>query len=161
MSSPLERLTGAGKPLAAEPPDPKEFEGLKRSGLARLKDAANPANALESRFDLAYNAAHAFCLAALRQKDFGRISVTSFFKCCRTPWAWVLRSGGFSTSVIRFAISANTRETSTLMSALLRTSSLRVALLPRSSRTSNLSTNQLIRRNRGSRRGVDCLAVCR
>jgi hypothetical protein len=54
MTSPLERLAGAGKPLAAEPPDAKEFEGLKRSGLARLKDAANPANALESRFDLAY-----------------------------------------------------------------------------------------------------------
>jgi len=49
MPSPLERLTGTGKPLAAEPPDPQEFEGLKRSGLARLKDAANPANALESR----------------------------------------------------------------------------------------------------------------
>jgi hypothetical protein len=70
MPSPLERLTGAGKPLAAEPPDPQEFEGLKRSGLARLKDAANPANALESRFDLAYNAAHALCLAALRYTGF-------------------------------------------------------------------------------------------
>ena len=70
MTSPLDRLTGAGKPLAAEPPDAKEFEGLKRSGLARLKDAANPANALESRFDLAYNGAHALCLAALRHKGF-------------------------------------------------------------------------------------------
>jgi hypothetical protein len=70
MTSPLERLAGAGKPLAAEPPDAKEFEGLKRSGLARLKDAANPANALESRFDLAYNAAHALSLAALRHKGF-------------------------------------------------------------------------------------------
>jgi hypothetical protein len=70
MTSPLERLTGAGKPLAAEPPDSKEFEGLKRSALARLKDAANPANALESRFDLAYNAAHGLCLAALRHKGF-------------------------------------------------------------------------------------------
>jgi hypothetical protein len=65
MTSPLERLTGAGKPLAAEPPDAKEFEGLKRSGLARLKDATNSANALESRFDLAYNAAHALSLATL------------------------------------------------------------------------------------------------
>lgn len=70
MTSPLERLTGAGKPLAAEPPDAKEFEGLKRSALARLKDAANPVNALESRFDLAYNAAHGLCLAALRHKGF-------------------------------------------------------------------------------------------
>jgi hypothetical protein len=70
MTSPLEPLTGTGKPLAAEPFDPKEFEGLKRSALARLKDAANPANALESRLDLAYNAAHGLCLAALRLKGF-------------------------------------------------------------------------------------------
>jgi hypothetical protein len=70
MTSALERLTGIGKPLAAEPPDAREFEGLKRSGLARLKDAANKTNALESRFDLAYNAAHALCLAALRYQGF-------------------------------------------------------------------------------------------
>lgn len=70
MTSPLERLTGTGRPLAAEPPDAKEFAGLKRSGLARLKDAGNAANSLESRFDLAYNAAHALCLAALRHRGF-------------------------------------------------------------------------------------------
>jgi hypothetical protein len=70
MTSPLERLAGAGKPLAVEPPDAKEFAGLKRSGLARLKNAANPVNSLESRFDLAYNAAHALCLAALRHRGF-------------------------------------------------------------------------------------------
>ena len=66
MASPLENLSGPGKALAAEPPDAKEFAGLKRSGLVRLKDAENPANSLESRFDLAYNAAHALSLAALR-----------------------------------------------------------------------------------------------
>jgi hypothetical protein len=38
-----------------------------RSGLARLKDAANAGLLLEGRFDLAYNAAHALCLAALRR----------------------------------------------------------------------------------------------
>jgi hypothetical protein len=66
VASPLENLSGPGKALAAEPPDAKEFAGLKRSGLARLKDAENSANSLESRFDLAYNAAHALSLAALR-----------------------------------------------------------------------------------------------
>ncbi len=66
MASPLENLSGPGKPLAAEPPDAEEFAGLKRSGSVRLKDAQNPANSLESRFDLAYNAAHALSLAALR-----------------------------------------------------------------------------------------------
>ena len=66
MPSPFENLCGPGKPLHAEPPDAAEFAGLKRSGLARLADADNSSLALESRFDLAYNAAHALCLAALR-----------------------------------------------------------------------------------------------
>lgn len=70
MTSPLENLAGPGKPLKAEPPDAKEFAGLKRSGLARLADAANATLSLESRFDLAYNAAHAFCLAALRRHGY-------------------------------------------------------------------------------------------
>lgn len=66
MPSPLENLCGPGKPLTREPRDAREFAGLQRSALARLNDARNPANSLESRFDLAYNAAHALCLAALR-----------------------------------------------------------------------------------------------
>ena len=70
MISPFENLTGFNKPLKAEPPDAKEYAGLIRSGLARLKDADNSALSLESRFDLAYNAAHAFCLAALRRQGY-------------------------------------------------------------------------------------------
>lgn len=66
MTSAFDNLAGPGKPLRAEPPDAKEFAGLQRSGLARLNDANQPALAVESRFDLAYNAAHALCLAALR-----------------------------------------------------------------------------------------------
>ena len=66
MNSAFENLTGPGKPLRVEPPDAKEFEGVQRMGLARLKDAQQATLALESRFDLAYNAAHALCLAALR-----------------------------------------------------------------------------------------------
>ncbi len=66
MTSPFEHLAGPGKPLRAEPPDSKEFAGLQRMGLARLKDAQRSGLALESQFDLAYNAAHALCLAALR-----------------------------------------------------------------------------------------------
>ena len=58
MPSPFENLSGQGKALKAEPPDANAFAGLKRSGLARLKDAVNDALSLESRFDLAYNAAH-------------------------------------------------------------------------------------------------------
>ena len=66
MSSPLDNLCGPNKPLAHEPPDAAEFAGLKRSGLARLQDAGNTSLSLEGRFDLAYNAAHALSLAALR-----------------------------------------------------------------------------------------------
>ena len=70
MPSPLENLAGTGKSLLAEAPDAAEFAGLLRSGRARLTDARNAALSLESRFDLAYNAAHALCLAALRRQGF-------------------------------------------------------------------------------------------
>lgn len=70
MSLPLENLAGPGKALAVEAPDAKEFAGLKRAGLARLRDAQNPTNSLEGRFDLAYNAAHALCLGALRYRGY-------------------------------------------------------------------------------------------
>jgi len=43
---------------------------LIRSGLARLRDAENTSLSLESRFDLAYNAAHALSLAALRSHGY-------------------------------------------------------------------------------------------
>ncbi len=70
MTSPLENLCGPGQPLRKEAPDAKEFAGLERSGLRRLADAEKQANSLESRFDLAYNAAHALCLAALRRAGY-------------------------------------------------------------------------------------------
>lgn len=69
-TSPLENLCGPNKPLLAEPPDAKEFEGLRRSGELRLNDARDESLALESRFDLAYNAAHALSLAALRRRGY-------------------------------------------------------------------------------------------
>ena len=70
MTSPeLEHLVAIGK-LKREPWRAREFEGLVRSGEARLSDAANTALAIESRFDLAYNAAHALALAALRAKGY-------------------------------------------------------------------------------------------
>lgn len=52
--------------LKAEPGSQTEFDGLLRSGRARLIDARNETLSIESRFDLAYNAAHALALAALR-----------------------------------------------------------------------------------------------
>ena len=64
-SSELENLVRVGQ-LKREPPSETEIVGLQRSGEARLADAEKPGLSLESRFDLAYNAAHALSLAALR-----------------------------------------------------------------------------------------------
>lgn len=60
----LENLLSSG--LKAEPPDRKECEGLMRSAMDRLKDAQATQLSFASRFDLAYNAAHAIALTALR-----------------------------------------------------------------------------------------------
>lgn len=66
MTSPeLERLAQIGT-LKREPGAQAEIAGLIRSARSRLTDARRPDLALESRFDLAYNAAHALALAALR-----------------------------------------------------------------------------------------------
>lgn len=70
MATALNNLCGPGRPLRQEAPDEQETEGLVRTGRARLKDAANASLAIESRFDLAYNAAHALSLAALRQRGY-------------------------------------------------------------------------------------------
>ena len=70
MTSPeLERLVGIGQ-LKREPGAQAEIDGLIRSARSRLTDARRSSLALESRFDLAYNAAHALSLAALRWKGY-------------------------------------------------------------------------------------------
>jgi hypothetical protein len=61
----LDNLVRA-RQLKAEPGAQAEIDGLLRSGNARLTDAGKSMLSLESRFDLAYNAAHALSLAALR-----------------------------------------------------------------------------------------------
>jgi uncharacterized protein (UPF0332 family) len=61
----LDNLSKCGQ-LKDEPFNKLEFIGLVDSAEKRLKDANNTVLAIESRFDLAYNAAHALALAALR-----------------------------------------------------------------------------------------------
>jgi hypothetical protein len=68
--SELDNLCGPGKPLRQEPVDARECENLVLSGKRRLLDAQNKALSIESRFDLAYNAAHALSLAALRRMGY-------------------------------------------------------------------------------------------
>lgn len=70
MTSSLDNLAQAGGVLRKEPPDANEFGGLVHSATVRLADAQKTENSLESRFDLAYNAAHAYCLAALRHAGY-------------------------------------------------------------------------------------------
>ena len=62
---PLDNLVKVGQ-LKAEAPAQAEVDGLIHSGSVRLDDAQLDRLSLESRFDLAYNAAHALSLAALR-----------------------------------------------------------------------------------------------
>jgi hypothetical protein len=76
----LDNLVRIGK-LKTEPPAKAEFDGLLRSGKARLKDAANKSLSPESRFDLAYNAAHALSLAALRWHGYRSESRYLVFQC--------------------------------------------------------------------------------
>lgn len=81
MSHPkLDNLVGIGK-LKAEPPSDAECQGLLRSGLRRLEDAGREELSLESRFDLAYNAAHALALAALRFRGYRSETRYLVFQC--------------------------------------------------------------------------------
>lgn len=65
----LENLVRSGQ-LKREPPSTAEIAALRHSGEARLADAARTDLSFEGRFDLAYNAAHALSLAALRQAGY-------------------------------------------------------------------------------------------
>ena len=67
MTSRLENQAGPGKPLEAESPEDQEIAGLVRSGRSRLTDSKKDDLSLDSRFDLAYNGAHALCLALCKK----------------------------------------------------------------------------------------------
>lgn len=62
----LDNLVKIGQ-LKEEPFTQEEYDGLINSGRTRLKDAKTDSLSPESQFDLAYNAAHALSLAALRK----------------------------------------------------------------------------------------------
>lgn len=65
----LQNLVKIGQ-LKAENFSRSEFDGLVKSAKKRSADARNETLSPESRFDLAYNASHAFALAALRLKGY-------------------------------------------------------------------------------------------
>lgn len=90
----LANLVRIGK-LKAEPPDTRERAGLLRSAIVRLRDARQPMLSLESRFDLAYNAAHAAALSALRSHGYRSENRYLVFQCLEhtvgfKPEQWLL-----------------------------------------------------------------------
>lgn len=80
MSESLDNLVRIGS-LKSEPPDANESAGLLRSARDRLQDAHNPTLSFASRFDLAYNAAHALALHALRQSGYRSDKRYVVFQC--------------------------------------------------------------------------------
>lgn len=98
MTSPnsqaLANLARIGQ-LKAEPADARERAGLLRSATVRLRDARRVMLSLESRFDLAYNAAHAAALSALRQHGYRSDNRYLVFQSLEhtlgfTPQQWLL-----------------------------------------------------------------------
>lgn len=70
MTSPeLENLARIGK-LKREPPSPRELKGMFDSAIWRLADAGVTTLSYDSRFDLAYSAAHGLALYALRRQGY-------------------------------------------------------------------------------------------
>lgn len=67
--------------LKAEAPDQAEFDGLLRAARVRLADAHNTSLCSESRFDLAYAAAHGLALAALRASGYRTDKRYLVFQC--------------------------------------------------------------------------------
>ena len=90
----LENLARIGK-LKIEPLDARERTGLLRSATVRLDDARKSGLSLESRFDLAYNAAHAAALATLRTHGYRSENRYLVFQCLEhtlgyKPQQWLL-----------------------------------------------------------------------
>lgn len=75
----LENLVRIGL-LDAEPFRSEEYAALVERGRARLGDARRTDLSLDSRFDLAYNAAHALSLAALRRAGYRSRNRTTLFQ---------------------------------------------------------------------------------
>ena len=67
--------------LQEEAPDKREFDGLLKAASDRLTDAENASLSYSSRFDLAYNAAHGFALAALRARGYRSDKRYLVFQC--------------------------------------------------------------------------------
>lgn len=79
-SAELDNLVRIGK-LKPEPPSRRELQGLLASAVSRLTDASLDGLSFDSRFDLAYNAAHALALFALRRLGYRSDNRYLVFQC--------------------------------------------------------------------------------
>ena len=79
-SKPLDNLVKIGQ-LKAESPTANELKGLLHAARLKLQDAQIESLSLESRFELAYSAAHSFSLAALRSQGYRSENRFVVFQC--------------------------------------------------------------------------------
>ncbi len=77
---PLDNLVKTQK-LKVEPPDQSEFDGMVSSAKRRLQDPQIEGLSEEERFYLAYGAAHALALAAIRWHGYRSDNRYLVFQC--------------------------------------------------------------------------------
>ncbi len=81
----LDNLVKTGG-LKQEPPDQQEFDGMVQAARRRLQDAHLSGLSEEGKFSLAYGAAHALSLAALRWHGYRSGNRYLVFQClCKHP----------------------------------------------------------------------------
>jgi hypothetical protein len=76
----LDNLVKTGALKSGESTD-EEIKGLLQRGLVKISDYKQAELSTDSRFDLAYNAAHALCLAALRHAGYRSENRYVVFQC--------------------------------------------------------------------------------
>ena len=110
----LDNLVRIGH-LKSERSSEREVDGLIHSGLARLHDAKDKWLSIESRFDLAYNAAHAMSLRHFADWDIGRRVGTLCSSASSIPYLSKMNSGASLNRHTGNANLADTRATLTSM----------------------------------------------
>ena len=78
----LENLVKIGK-LKVDPSTGDEVTGLIQRGLVKIEDYKHPDLSIETRFDIVYGAAHALCLAALKNAGYRSESRYIVFQCAQ------------------------------------------------------------------------------
>lgn len=110
----LDNLVGIGK-LKLEPASRAEFDGMVSSARTRLTDAQNEGLDSDSRFDLAYGAAHRLALVSLRHLGYRSGDRLQSSKRSFTPWEQTRPISKSSFALIISAIWPNTRAVPTLV----------------------------------------------